>query len=83
MRNILLLLIVIPVSAFAIYGEDDRRDLYEIEDQRVINTAKAVAYQVDKNELKGWTFSRLWTLRTSRLENRKVCSDQKLSLIHI
>ena len=77
MKKLIISLFLVPQIVFAIYGVDDRKDLFEVKDSAIKELAKSVAYQVDKNELKGWTFNRLWTLRTSTLENRRVCSDQR------
>lgn len=77
MKPLLLLLLSFSGAAFAIYGEDTRREFFEIKDGRVKQQASALAYQVERHyELRGWTFSRRWELVMRPYDAQNICSDQ-------
>jgi V8-like Glu-specific endopeptidase len=79
MRNIFIALFLIPQVVFAIYGQDDRIDLHQVKSPMLKKLAQAVAYQVDKNELRGWTFNRYWKFRQRPLNQRLVCSSERFA----
>lgn len=65
-------------SAFAIYGIDGRKELFEIKDSNIKLQAKAMAYQVERHyELRGWTFNRLWELVINPYSKQKICPEEK------
>jgi V8-like Glu-specific endopeptidase len=80
MKTFLLCLsLVLSFNAVALYENDDRKDLYEIQDQNIKKVASAIAYQIEKVELSGWTFNRFWTLVMEPFEERGVCASEKFS----
>jgi hypothetical protein len=80
MKAVLLLLsISFSVSVYAIYEEDNRKDLYEIADPQVKKVAAAMAYQIEKVELTGWTFERNWKLVMETMVQRGVCAEERFS----
>jgi V8-like Glu-specific endopeptidase len=80
MKVLLLLLCVsFSISAYAIYEEDNRQDLYEITNPQVKKVAAAMAYQIEKIELTGWTFERFWKLVMETMVQRGVCEEEKFS----
>ncbi len=79
MKNIFISLFLIPQVVFAIYGEDNRMDLHQVKNPLLKKAAQAVAYQVDKNELRGWTFNRYWKFRQRPLLERNVCETERFA----
>jgi V8-like Glu-specific endopeptidase len=73
------LLFTSSFNTFALYEEDDRKDLYEINDPQIKDISSAIAYQIEKIELSGWTFNRFWTLVMKPLHERGICTDEKFS----
>ncbi|GEM_PF-3293400 len=74
---ILTLLCVLSLNAFALYEQDDRKDLYEINNPELQKIASAMAYQIEFVELKGWTFNRFWTLVMEPFQARRICPDER------
>jgi V8-like Glu-specific endopeptidase len=79
MKNIFIALFIIPQVVFAVYGEDNRKDFFEVQDNEVRELSKAILYRIDKHELRGWTFQRYWKIITKKLEDKGVCKDEKFS----
>lgn len=80
MKNILFIsLILISQVVFAYYGEDGRKDFFEISDAQTKKLAEAMLYRVDKHELRGWTFQRYWKIITKKLEDKGICKNEKFS----
>jgi V8-like Glu-specific endopeptidase len=67
------------LNSFAIYDEDDRKDLFEITDPKLKKVATAMAYQIEFVELSGWTFNRFWTRVMEPFQQRGICEDEKFA----
>lgn len=78
-KIILVLTLAISSQAFALYEEDNRVDYYKLSDEKMKETAKSVAIQIYKDELKGWTFNRYWEIVTRPLINYDVCRQERFS----
>ncbi len=63
----------------AIYDQDNRVDLYKLNDSKLKELSKAVAFQIYKDELRGWTFQRYWTIVTRPLSARGVCENERFA----
>lgn len=74
-----LLFTVLTSNVYAIYDEDNRRDPYKENDEKLVEISQAVAHQIYKDELRGWTFQRYWQVVTRPLENHGVCSNERFS----
>lgn len=61
-----------------IYGDDNRREVSGA-DPAFAKYAQSTLARIDKNHLKGWTFNRLWELRTRTLAEDGVCADEAFS----
>lgn len=70
---------VLSSQAFALYDEDNRVDFYKLTDPKMKEAANAVAFQIYKDELKGWTFNRYWEIVTTPLTNMGVCRQERFS----
>lgn len=80
MKKILCLLALILTSpTYALYDEDNRVDFYKIQDEKLKDTARAMAFQIYKDELKGWTFNRYWEIVAAPLTNSGVCRQERFS----
>lgn len=66
-------------KAFAVYDNDDRLDPYKVTDSKLIELSQAIAHQIYKDELRGWTFQRYWQVVTRPLESRGVCANERFS----
>jgi len=77
--KIFILLILLSSQAMAIYDQDDRVDLYKLNDSKLRQLSKAVAFQIYKDELRGWTFQRYWTIVTRPLSARGVCENERFA----
>jgi len=75
----ILFILNIPLS-FALYEDDSRKDLYEINDSRIHEISKSVAFQLDKNQLRGWTFKKYWEVVTRELGQQGICANEKFTL---
>ena len=76
----LLFLVISKVhsSPKVIYGEDNRREVSAAVPALAVYAQSTLA-RIDKNHLKGWTFNRLWELRTRTLAEDGVCADEAFS----
>lgn len=74
---ILMFSLSFSLSVFAIYDEDNRVDFYKIQDPKLKEVSKAMAYQIYFDELKGWTFNRYWQILVSTLN--EVCPDERFA----
>jgi hypothetical protein len=75
--KIILISLIISTNVFALYGEDNRRELYQIKDKKIRELSKAMAYQVERHyELRGWTFNRYWTILTRPFIDNGICSTE-------
>lgn len=79
MKNFILLAALLSTSAFALYDEDNRLDLYEVQDAKLKEASQAVAYQIYFDELKGWTFNRYWQILTKTGQEIGLCKDERFS----
>lgn len=80
MKKILaFILLAFGLNAFAIYGEDNRAEFSQIKDSKIKKTAQAVAYQLYKDELRGWTFQRYWRIVTRQFKEYGVCPNEKFA----
>lgn len=80
MKNLILLLsLIMTTQAHALYEEDNRVDFYKLKDEKMKETARAMAFQIYKDELKGWTFNRYWEIVTSPLTSYGVCRQERFS----
>jgi V8-like Glu-specific endopeptidase len=70
---------LLSLNAFSLYEEDSRKDLYKVENQSVRKVAQALAYQIEKVELRGWTFNRFWTLVMKPFHEQGICSNERFS----
>lgn len=77
--KIFLFLMLIFSNAYALYDQDDRVDLYKVNDSKLKQLSKAVAFQIYKDELRGWTFQRYWTIVTRPLSERGVCENERFA----
>lgn len=67
-------------KVFALYEDDSRKDLYSIKDPKIIEISKSIANQLDKNQLKGWTFKKYWTVVTKEFGQRGICANERFTL---
>ena len=80
MRTLILMILAIGFNTYGIYGVDNRKDFYELENPKLKELSKAVAFQVQRHrELSGWKFLKRWTILTDSFYNKNVCSDQDFS----
>lgn len=77
--QILILFLIIPQVVFAVYGEDSRKDFYELKNSQIEDLSNAMLYRIDKHELRGWTFRRYWKIITASLASKDICQDEKFS----
>lgn len=70
---VLILFVIFTSNTFAIYGKDSRVDLKDIKDIKLKEISSAIANQLDKNQLKGWTFKKYWTVITKPLGEQGIC----------
>jgi V8-like Glu-specific endopeptidase len=86
MKKLTFILSLISFYSFAsdkvIYGEDNRKDVHEVTNPEFVHYARSIAARIWRNELKGWTFNRIWELK---IENQTlkdsigICSDERFS----
>ncbi len=75
----LLIFSLLSFSALSYYGEDSRADFYELSSSKEKELARAVSYQLDKHELRGWTFQRYWKIvsRPFYERNAHACEGER------
>lgn len=78
-KFILILFIFVTSQAMAIYEADNRLDFHEIQDEKLKELSKSVAYQIYFDELKGWTFNKFWLILTSPLSARGICETERFA----
>ena len=76
---ILALTLIFATDLMALYDQDNRVDFYKVNDPRLKELSRSVAYQIYKDELKGWTFQRYWTIVTRPLSGRGVCENERFA----
>ena len=76
---ILIMTLSFSLSSFAIYEEDNRVDFYKIQDPKVQELSKAMAFQIYFDELKGWTFNRYWQILIKPLTDEGICSNERFA----
>jgi V8-like Glu-specific endopeptidase len=79
MKNIFISLCFLPQVVFAVYGEDNRKDFYQLQSKQVKELSKAMLYRIDKHELRGLTFRRYWTVITKKLGDKGICASESYS----
>jgi hypothetical protein len=77
MNFLLGLLILLSFQVHALYEDDSRIDLYQTKNKVILKASQAIAYQVDKHELRGWTFRRFWKIVTQPFSELSICTDTK------
>ncbi|MBH47885.1 MAG: hypothetical protein CME71_06905 [Halobacteriovorax sp.] len=70
---------ILSFKVFAVYDQDNRVDFYKLYDPKLKELAKSVAFQIYKDELRGWTFQRYWTIVTRPLSARGVCENERFA----
>lgn len=75
----LLILLSLSLSSLSYYGEDSRKDFYQLTSSVEKNLARAVAFRLDKHELRGWTFQRYWKIVSKPFSDRNVCEGERFS----
>ena len=71
--------LIFSLSALAVYEEDNRVDFYKVQDPKVQEISKAMAFQIYFDELKGWTFNRYWQILTRPLADRGICPNERFA----
>lgn len=74
-----LILFLVSFSAFSYYGDDSRKDFYELSSLKEKELARAVAFRLDKHELRGWTFQRYWKIVSRPFTERRSCKEERFS----
>lgn len=69
----------LSLSAFAVYEDDNRVDFYKVQDPKVQELSKAMAFQIYFDELKGWTFNRYWEILIKPLSAEGICPNERFS----
>jgi V8-like Glu-specific endopeptidase len=77
MKLVITLLLINSISAFAIYGKDSIQEQYEVTNPIHKKVMQATAYELYKDELKGWTFSKYWSLVRRQVRELGLCTDEK------
>lgn len=78
-RLLTLFSLLFCINSFAIYQDDNRKDLYKISNPKIKLAASAIAYEIEKDELLGWVFNPLWNLVMKPLHERGVCQKERFS----
>lgn len=73
----LILTLLFSFSAFSHYGVDNRMDFYDIKDKSLKEVARAVAFQTFRDDSMGWDFNRYWTMKTTTMEDKGLCTDER------
>jgi V8-like Glu-specific endopeptidase len=78
----MILTLLTSLSVFAmdkiVYGSDDRRDLYQVKDQKIIELARSTAAMIDDYMLKA-NADGSFTLEARTLATRGICEGEKFS----
>ncbi len=82
-KLITLLTTLVSLSSYAVYETDNRLDYYQVQDEKIKELSKAVAYQIYFDELKGWTFNKYWQILTTPLSAGGVCGNEPFAKQHI
>lgn len=62
-----------------IYGEDNRIDVFETTNPDYQSYSSSTLARIDRRDLKGWTFNRIWELITTTLTENGICSDERFA----
>jgi V8-like Glu-specific endopeptidase len=62
-----------------VYGEDNRVEVYATQNPEFAHYAKSTVARINRNSLYGWTFNRIWELKTETLAERGVCESERFS----
>lgn len=65
------------MAAYAIYGKDSIQEQYEVSNPIHQKVMRATAYELYKDELRGWTFAKYWSLVQTQVRQLGLCTDER------
>ncbi|MCT4642169.1 MAG: hypothetical protein N4A33_07690 [Bacteriovoracaceae bacterium] len=74
-----IVLLSVISSAFAYYGDDSRKDIYEIQNEKLLKMSRSIAIQVSRKDIQGSLFSSKVEVQSWPLSDQVLCKDEKFA----